>query len=384
MRIFAGIFGIMWMMGAASASAGLNPDINLILAGKYAYLSQNPATFHLQGFAPGGDAAGAPRRGFGLDESELGVYANIDPHFYGGMNLALASDNSVSVEEAFFQTLAVAPGFTVKAGRFFAALGYLNERHAHTWDFADNPLAYQVFLGTQFAHEGVQVKWLAPLNTYVELGGELGNGRNFPATDTARNGIGSGAIFAHSGGDVEGSNSWRAGVSWLATWPRERVYSATTLSGATAQNSFTGSSQLMMIDGVWKWAPQGNATQRNVILQGEYFMCREQGELASNSIAGAYVADQSGGYVQALYQYTRYWRVGVRVEQLDSGQVNLGVLASSLDNTRYQPRKISMMVDYAPSEFSRLRLQIARADAADNQIILQYQMSLGAHGAHTF
>jgi hypothetical protein len=46
------------------------------------------------------------------------------------------------------------------------------------------------------------------------------------------------------------------------------------------------------------------------------------------------------------------------------------------------------MIDYSPSEFSRVRLQFAH-DAAhesfqDNQFFVQYQMSLGAHGAHTF
>jgi hypothetical protein len=46
------------------------------------------------------------------------------------------------------------------------------------------------------------------------------------------------------------------------------------------------------------------------------------------------------------------------------------------------------MVDFSASEFSRLRLQYARDEArqgfTDNQWILQYQMSLGAHGAHSF
>jgi hypothetical protein len=46
------------------------------------------------------------------------------------------------------------------------------------------------------------------------------------------------------------------------------------------------------------------------------------------------------------------------------------------------------MIDYNPSEFSRIRLQLAtdrsRQDATDNQVFVQYQMSLGAHGAHGF
>jgi hypothetical protein len=46
------------------------------------------------------------------------------------------------------------------------------------------------------------------------------------------------------------------------------------------------------------------------------------------------------------------------------------------------------MLEFNPSEFSRLRLQLAsdksRLGATDNQIILQYIHSLGAHGAHRF
>ena len=46
------------------------------------------------------------------------------------------------------------------------------------------------------------------------------------------------------------------------------------------------------------------------------------------------------------------------------------------------------MLDWNPSEFSRLRLQYAhdraRPGSADNQWFLQYQMSLGAHGAHGY
>jgi len=45
------------------------------------------------------------------------------------------------------------------------------------------------------------------------------------------------------------------------------------------------------------------------------------------------------------------------------------------------------MVDFSNSEFSRFRMQYNRDDSrrqTDDQIILQYTMSLGAHGAHRF
>ena len=46
------------------------------------------------------------------------------------------------------------------------------------------------------------------------------------------------------------------------------------------------------------------------------------------------------------------------------------------------------MLDYSASEFSRIRLQLAndrsQQNLPDRQLLLQYQMSLGAHGAHRY
>ena len=46
------------------------------------------------------------------------------------------------------------------------------------------------------------------------------------------------------------------------------------------------------------------------------------------------------------------------------------------------------MLDWSPSEFSRLRAQFAwdeaRLSGSDQQLFLQYLYSLGAHGAHKF
>ena len=54
----------------------------------------------------------------------------------------------------------------------------------------------------------------------------------------------------------------------------------------------------------------------------------------------------------------------------------------------YTPTRTTLMVDYSPSEFSRLRVQLAhdqsRQGISDNQFFVQYIMSLGAHGAHSY
>jgi hypothetical protein len=370
-----------------------NPAISLILSGTYAHLSQDPTSYRISGFPlPPDVEIGPGRRGFSLGESELGIYANVDPYFYGGFNLALAPDNTASVEEAFIQTTALSNGFTLKAGRFFSGIGYLNEQHAHVWDFVDAPLAYQAFLGGQLGDDGVQLRWLAPLDTFLELGSELGRGQNYPGSDRDINGAGMASVFVHIGGDLGVSHSWRTGLSVLSTAPRDQQVSATDGAGNTVTNAFSGDTQLWIADFVWKYAPNGNASYTNFKLQGEYLWRRQDGELIYDvggvASPGSFTSTQAGWYLQAVYQFHPYWRVGVRTERLDAGSVAYGANSTNLVSTGYDPTKNSIMLDYNLSEFSRIRVQYASDRAnkglADDEVFIQYQMSLGAHGAHNF
>ncbi|MDR2837808.1 MAG: hypothetical protein LBV49_04455, partial [Azonexus sp.] len=143
----------------APAGGGVNafnPALSLILSGSYTRAAQNPAKYAISGFPlPPDGEIGLGSRGFSLAESELGIAANIDPWLRGVANISLKPDDSVSVEEAFIHTTALGNGLSLKAGRFFSNVGYLNPQHSHTWDFADNPLAYQALLGTQYGDDGV-------------------------------------------------------------------------------------------------------------------------------------------------------------------------------------------------------------------------------------
>lgn len=373
----------------ASANA-FNPGISLILSGIYANRSQNSDS-HITGFQAGGDV-GPGLRGFSLAESELGIYSNIDHYFYGGISFAMHADDTVSVEEAFVQTSALPYGLTVKGGRFFSGVGYLNEQHAHTWDFVDSPLAYQAFLGGQSGDDGVQLRWIAPTDTFFELGAEAGRGRIAGTKGRDKNGTGMGSIFAHVGGDIGISNNWRAGLSYLRTSANDRESSDLDAAGNFVTNSFNGSSRLWIADFIWKYAPNGNFSYTNFKLQGEYLKRQEDGRLtydmhAANSTAG-YSADQSGWYVQGVYQFMPYWRAGLRYDRLDGGSVDYTANSTNLLATGYNPQRVSLMLDFSPSEFSRIRLQLAqdksRDNATDNQVFVQYIMSLGAHGAHKY
>src|SRR3989442_11334845 len=381
---------------AAQASArpagenAFNPAVSLILQGTAARSSLDPNTYRITGFAPPTGEIGPARRGLSLGESELVVTSNIDPYFRGQLVASLTPEDTVEVEEAFFQTLALGKGFTIKGGRFLSSIGYQNQIHQHAWDFQDAPLAYKAFLGGRLNDDGVQLRWVAPTDLLLELGAEVGRGRTFPGTEPNKNGTGLWTAFAHVGGDIGASTAWRTGLSYVRTSPQDR---AVPDMDALGTQSFTGRSNLWIADFILKWAPGGNPTVTNFKLQGEYFRRKESCALSFNNVAsGDYSSRQSGWYLQGIYQFMPQWRVGYRYDQLSHGTVSnsLGLTAadSPLLLTDYNPERNTLMVDWSPTEFSRIRLQLAsdksRFGVTDRQALLQYIYSLGAHGAHTF
>jgi hypothetical protein len=370
-------------------TASFNPDISLILSGTAAHLSNDPEGYAIPGFMLGADT-GPGTRGLSLGESELIVSANVDDLFYGQFTAALTPENEMEVEEAYVQTLGLPHGLSLRAGRFFSAIGYLNSQHPHAWDFVDPPLAYRALLANQYGDDGVRLSWVAPTDLFVELGGEWLRGENFPAGGAANDGQGAATLFAHLGGDVGASHAWRAGLSFL------RARSEGRESGAidTAPDAFSGDSRVAIADLVWKWSPGGNPRQANFKFQTEYLWRDEDGDFTAdaNSVNGpavtdAYHAIHSGWYAQAVYQFMPQWRVGLRYDQLRAQEIAAGANSALFDTQGHIPRRASMMLDWSHSEFSRLRLQVSSDHSqpdADSQVFVQYIMSLGAHGAHSF
>lgn len=395
----------------AQANA-FNPEISAILSGTYTNLSRDPRQDasgaagrerRFQGFLPSGGEFMPAARSFNLGESELAFTANIDHLFRGSFLLAVGGDNTVSVEEANVQTVGLGQGLNLKFGRFFSGIGYANERHAHTWDFADASLPHQAFFAGQMGYDGLQFKWLAPTELFLELGAESGRA-GFPANDATRNknGFLSGSLFARLGGDLGASHSWRAALSVFAAKPRDRDYEDMDSRATLVSNRFSGSSRTAVADFVWQWAPAGNPHDRSLKFQSELFRRRESGDLSydlngasQGTATGGYRAEQSGGYAQAVWQFRHGWRAGYRYDWLGAGSVANGLVdAGSLTAAdfpllqSYRPRRHTVMADWRPSEFATLRFQVARDNTrpgvTDNQVWLQYIVSMGSHGAHKY
>ena len=381
----------------------ITPEISLIIDGKYSAQSQNPETL-ARGFVPaGGDNI---PRGFSLGETELGLAGTVDNLFRAEARLVLAQNGqgfNVSMEEAFVETLGLPAGLKGKAGKFFSTVGYLNNKHPHEWDFVDLPLVYKAFFGGQLNNTGAQFSWVAPLDElYLKLGAELGQGMSYPnGNNFNENKPRLGTIFAKFGGDIGTESSWLGGLSYVtaSTGNQPRL----SALNDTDTFAFTGSTSVVIADFVYKWAPNGNGSRQNFKVQGEAFLNTQKGSAAITSpiayasceapcFGNGYTNTQSGFYVQALYQFMPQWRIGYRFDQLYGGNSSYGFNTVTLSGTAleaYNPMRNSLMIDWANSEYSMLRLQLAQdtlygPGKINNQVFLQYVMSLGAHGAHRF
>lgn len=366
--------------GQGTGSTAFNPAISLILDGKYTSYS-GPAP-ELTGILTGSEA-GALVEGLSVGESEFVASANVDDQFYGYLVLAAAveeNETAVEVEEAWVQTLALPGGLSVKAGKFFSDIGYLNSHHPHTWDFVDAPLPYEALLGGNFSDSGVQVRWLAPTSLFLELGGELLRGDAFPAAGAADDGQGGSSLFGRIGGDVGVGHSWRIGLSLLQA---ESVGRESLLGDTSVL--FDGDTDVGILDFVWKWARNGNPRDRNFTVVAEFMRRSGQGSVAEGATTLDYDESQTGYYVYGTYQFWPRWRVGARYDTYEA-DARLAALPG-IGPVGPDPERLSLMVDFSNSEFSRLRLQLSDYDSgvsSSTAIYLQYIMSLGSHGAHAF
>ncbi|HYM03414.1 MAG TPA: hypothetical protein VET85_10745 [Stellaceae bacterium] len=366
--------------GAPASAGAFNPAIGAVLMGQVSAQSRNPNEFRLPGFALG-DVAGQLPRGFAINESEVNLSANVDQALYGNLTLAFERDNTVGVEEGFIQTTSLPYGLTLKGGRFFSGIGYLNEQHAHTWDFVDPALPYQAFLNTQYDDDGVQMRWLAPTERFVEFGVEAFRGDFFPAGGTQNHdaGVGAWSAFVHTGDDIGESASYRVGLSHLATTANNRQ-----TSSLTGTDVFSGTDHTYIADATYKWAPGGNFVDRYLKLQGEFFLRQEQGAFNASP---HFASTQTGFYTQGVYQFMPQWRAGLRYDQVHANALGPGFAGTTLDNLGSTLRRYTSMIDYSTSEFGRFRLQYDLNylhPQPDHEFLFQYVVSIGAHGAHQY
>lgn len=360
------------------------------------------------------------RRGFTLQQAELSLIGAVDPYFQAEAHI-LASEDGIELEEAFVQSTALPWSTELEVGYFLTEFGRINPLHPHAWKWLDQPIINtRLFGGEGMRGAGIRISKLLPVPWYsnFHLGAQNADG-DFMASFLG------GEIAHEHGGDTltEGDHEHdhALGIAgrpvvtrqvrdlgdlvYLARWENALALSATwnTKVGFSALYgpNFTGSNGDTWIYGsdlLLKWVPETNE-------QGRPFLLIEA-EIAKRDLAAASFIEENegnvvpadslqdwGGYLQALYGFRGNWATGLRFEYASGSGANLeheGVYPARQDDPFRDNRlRISPLLSYTPSEFSRVRLQY-NYDEADHlkdpahSVWLGLEVLIGAHPAHTY
>lgn len=335
--------------------------------------------------------------GFNLNYAEISFYSQVDP-FFDMFAVLHASTEGAEIEEAYFTTQQLPFGFKIKGGKFLSSIGRLNDKHAHYWDFADLPLVYKAFFGSQLNEIGIQLNWIVPLPFYMLAGAEALRGEN--ETSFGTNGFTVENIttiddankpnvytaFVKSSFDIS-NFTVLAGASGIYGTSRidHGIGNDTKVAG---DHGFYGKTYMAIGDITIRY--DFNSYQY-IYLQTEYIYRNQDGDLYSydgsiNSKSN-FDAKQSGLYTQVVARLNQLWRIGLRYDLLAQNDVN-----THHHLTNNLPR-YSSMIEYNPSEFSRFRLQYnydkslyseSGTNKPNHEIIVQANITIGAHGAHSF
>ncbi len=352
--------------------------------------------------------------GFNLNYAELTLSAPVDPYLELFSTFHLSAFE-FEIEEAYIRSRGLPLNTELVAGKFLSHFGRLNAQHAHFWSFNDKPLVYDHFFGSENLNElGARLSWLAPTDFFLDLGLEVLQGKNSASFGQA--GFVSGdqellavnlpnllVATAKTSFDAFDALTVLGGLSYARGGSRFVPPDAAGLvehnghfhaaqaaaEPVEALTTYVGATQILGADLSLRWFVD---SYRDLSWQSEVLLRQSQGNRYAEGLATPTSFLQLGGYSQVLWRFAQQWRAGVRADVMGLNERREGDLniasAARLPQTRY-----STMVEYLPSEFTRLRLQynldatgfdhMAQA-APVHGLFFNLNVVMGAHGAHEF
>ena len=354
------------VLGASVSNAKVfNPDI-AVIGDFLGAAGSNP-------IRPDPFGPGSHPNALQLHESEAAFQAVVDPYARADFFISFGEEG-VNVEEGFLTLTSLPGGLLTKVGKMRAAFGKVNSLHNHVLPWADRPLVIGNLLGGEdgINDAGISVARLIP-NPWIFL----------EAT---------GQVFrGDSGGDPDGNPLYqttrRSELSYVTHLRgyKDLTDNANIDLGASYSRGHNGLSdgsvvdpgsrvtELYGIDATYRWKPLQRSIYTSFVGRSEVIWSRR------DQLNG--LQSGTGLYVSGDYQVGRRWFTGVRFDR--SAHAN----DSSLSDTGG-----SFIVTYWPSEFSQVRAQYRRTNyetapsivSSANELLFQFQFSIGAHGAHPF
>lgn len=367
-----------------------------------------------------GGAHDPKRRGFTLQQAELSLAGAVDPYFFGEAHIVL-TDEVVELEEAFLVTQTLPYGLEFEAGYFLTEFGRINPTHAHAWDWVDQPIINtRLFGGDGMRGAGFRLGWLAPLPWFSELHFGMQNATGHTMPSFRGEGLGHG----HGHDEEEGEHHFEEGIGgrpivdretrslgdlvYLARWANSWDVSdeVSLLLGASSlygpnNTGHDGETWIYGGDLTVKWRAASHSRGFPFVTWQTEVMRREFGAdaffddddpMEVIDIPAGEISDW-GLYTQLLYGFSPGWSAGVRYEYAtgDGGSFEEGEAISHNDDPfRDERHRLSPLLVWEPTEFSRLRLQYnydwaQHLDEGDaHSVWLVFEVLFGSHAAHKY
>lgn len=357
------------------------------------------------------------KRGFTLQNLELSLAGAIDPYFRGETHIIYFIDPEgetvVELEEAYFETLSLPCGYQLRGGQFFTEFGRINANHPHVWLWQDQPIINTRLFGPDgLRAPGFRVSKLLnhfPWFSQVYFGMHNANG------ETVTSFLASEEFFAERpiGGrpfverDVRSFDDLLYFVRWEHSW-NSHCDEVTTLLGFSALYgpNATGPSGNTVIYGAdikAKWVPENNERGWPFLTFESEVMARHyradeffsEGDDPLDPADDIFLDDDTlfdwGFYAQVLWGFKYQWAMGLRYEFAGGNRDSVFAFdGRQSDPFRDDRHRISPMLVWYPSEFSRIRLQYnfdhaehLDGDAA-HAVWLGFEGTYGVHPPHKF
>ncbi len=344
-----------------------------------------------------GGAHDPNQRGFTLQQGELSLSGAVDPYFTGESHIVFTPDG-VELEEAFLTTTALPYGLQLEAGHFFTEFGRINPLHPHAWNWIDQPVINtRLFGGDGLRNPGFRLGWLAPLPWFseVSLGAQNASGETAVSYlgEQEGEGIGNRPLVdrdVRNLGDLLYLTRWEN--AWTLSDSLSMKIGGSGLFGPNA-SGFSEDTRIYGTDLVFKWRPPRNFRGWPFFLIESELMWRDYEAAAVVDSAGINTLPKTtlydwGLYVQGLYGFRYGWAGGLRYEYASGSGQSVGGRQS--DPFRADRQRLSPLLVWHPTEFSRIRLQY-NFDVAEqlnpNEAHtgwVGFEIFYGAHAAHKY
>ena len=356
-------------------SREFNPaiSVNTLLLGRVADRSADPAD-----------------NGVDLQETEIQFTSVVDPYWKADLVFAVhperghdhgeeaddAGGYAWDVEVATVRGLAVPGGFGLVLGKDYLPFGKHVPLHTHQFPFVDAPAAVRTFLGGHGLTEtGVRLSRTLPLPWYSDLTAYGVDGRSGIFAADSRD-LAWGARWSNSL-DLTFASTLEVGGSWLHG-PMAHDYLL-----LHADEEVAGDLEVWGADATWKWVSAAASRGPAATVTAEAILPRPD--------AGADAP--WGWYALAQYRFAPSWWLGVGAGALERDLPHDDDDADGADGHGLgvweEVREYKANLTWVPSEFSALRLEVARyddqaGDADDTVVSLQLNITIGSHPAHRY